>query len=86
VAPDPDSAVTRAAKTLREARRNDGTAEQRIARAEQGIAEIREIAADATSPSQRMAILRTTDLLARLASSLRQSGSAGPADGSEPPR
>jgi hypothetical protein len=89
VAPDPDSAVARAAKALREARQNDGTAEQRIARAERGIAEIREIAADATSPSQRMAILRTTDLLARLASSLRRNGSAGrtgSADEDEPPR
>jgi hypothetical protein len=89
VAPDPESAANRAAKALRDARQDGGTAQQRIARAEHGIAEIRTIAADATSPSQRMAILRTTDLLARLASSLRQDGSAGEtgsAHGNEPPR
>ncbi|GAA3570175.1 hypothetical protein [Kribbella ginsengisoli] len=88
VAPDPDSAVSRATKALREARQSGGTSEERIARAEHGIAQIRAIAADATSPSQRMAILRTTDLLARLASSLRQDSSAdaGPSDRDEPPR
>lgn len=89
VAPDPESAVTLAAKALHEARQTGGTAEQRIARADHGIAEIRRISADATSPSQRMAILRTTDLLARLALSLRPSGSADGAESAgrdEPPR
>ena len=73
-APRPDAATSRATEALQWARQDTGTTEERIARAERGIAEIRRIAADATNSRERMAILRSTDLLARLASSLRGGG------------
>jgi hypothetical protein len=63
--------VERAAEVSRAARQAGGTAAERRARAEAGIAEIRRLAEAAGSASERRAVLRSTEVLARLASALR---------------
>jgi hypothetical protein len=66
-----DELVEQAAEVSRVARRAGGSSAERLARAEEGLAKIRELADGADSPRQRRAVLQYGELLARLASALR---------------
>jgi hypothetical protein len=63
--------VDQASEVSRLARRSDGSAAERLARAEAGLAKIRDLAEAADSPRQRRAVLQYGEVLARLASALR---------------
>ncbi|GAA1540322.1 hypothetical protein [Kribbella lupini] len=69
-----DALVDEASEVSRLARRADGSAAERLARAEAGLAKIRELAEGAESPRQRRAVLQYGEVLARLASALRDDG------------
>jgi hypothetical protein len=70
-----DGLVDQAGEVSRLARQPGGSAAERVARAEAGIAKIRQLAEAADSPGQRRAVLRNAEVLARLASALRDDDS-----------